>query len=206
MKTITLAFTGASGIIYGTRLLECLLQADCRVNLLYSQTAQIVLQHELGLHISSDSARAEVEFHRQFLTDARQLRVFNRKSWFAPIASGSNPADAMVICPCTMGTVAKVAHGLADDLLTRAADVCLKEKRPLIIVPRDTPFSLLHLENLTKLAQIGATILPPNPAFYHHPHSIQDLVDFVVARILDHLKVPHQLMLRWGEEGILALD
>ncbi|HNF90399.1 MAG TPA: UbiX family flavin prenyltransferase, partial [Thiobacillaceae bacterium] len=114
-------------------------------------------------------------------------------------ASGSNPADAMVVCPCTMGALAAIAHGLADNLIERAADVMLKEKRPLILVPRETPFSLIHLRNMTRLAEAGATLLPANPGFYHRPAGVDQVVDFIVARILDHVGVPHELMARWGE-------
>ena len=126
------------------------------------------------------------------------LTVYGREEWFAPIASGSSVADAMVVCPCTMGTLAAIATGMSDNLIERAADVTLKEQRKLILVPRETPFSALHLENMLKLARLGALILPANPGFYHHPASVQDLVDFVVARILDHLGISHQLMQPWG--------
>jgi 4-hydroxy-3-polyprenylbenzoate decarboxylase len=128
-----------------------------------------------------------------------QLAVFGRDDWNAPLASGSNPPDAYVICPCTMGTLGEVAAGMARDLVTRAADVVLKEGRKLIIVPRETPFSAIALENMLKLSRAGAVILPPNPGFYHRPQDVQGVVDFVVARILDQLDVPHQLMPRWGE-------
>jgi 4-hydroxy-3-polyprenylbenzoate decarboxylase len=126
--------------------------------------------------------------------------VFGREDWFAPVASGSNAPDAMVICPCTMGTLGSVAAGLSENLIERAADVMLKEGRKLIFVPRETPFSTLHLETMLKLARAGAVILPANPGFYHHPQRVEELVDFVVARILDHLGVTHELMRRWGEE------
>lgn len=116
------------------------------------------------------------------------------------MASGSNPPDAMVICPCTMGTLGAVAQGLADKLIERAADVMLKEGRPLILVPRETPLSAIHLENMLRLARAGAILLPPNPGFYHHPQSVSDLVDFVVARILDRLGVPHSLVRPWGAD------
>jgi len=128
-----------------------------------------------------------------------QLQAFGREEWFAPVASGSNPADAMVVCPCTMGSLAAIAQGLSDNLIERAADVTLKEQRKLILVPRETPYSALHLENMLKLARLGVVILPPNPGFYHHPQRVEDLVDFVVARILDQLGVPHTLMTRWGD-------
>ena len=125
--------------------------------------------------------------------------MYGEKEWFAPAASGSNPADAMVVCPCSMGSLAAMAHGLADNLIERAADVMLKEKRPLILVPRETPFSLIHLRNMTQLAESGATILPANPGFYHRPQSVNEVVDFIVARILDQLNIPHTLLPRWGE-------
>src|SRR5207244_10447629 len=129
-----------------------------------------------------------------------QIRVFGRDDWFAPVASGSNPADAMVICPCTTGTLAAVAMGLSDNLIERAADVMLKEGRKLVLVPRETPFSVLHLENMLKLARAGAVILPANPGFYNRPKRVEDLVDFIVARILDHRCGQQRLMHRWGEE------
>lgn len=200
-QTITLAFTGASGMPYGIRLLEILLQQGKRVYLLYSKVAQVVAQQEMNLALPSSVKEAEVFFNRRYQVPDGQLRVFGREEWFAPVASGSNPADAMVICPCTMGTLAAVAAGMSQNLIERAVDVMLKENRPLIIVPREMPFSVIHLENMLKLARSGAVILPANPGFYHHPQTVQDLVDFVVARILDHLGVKHDLMARWGEEN-----
>ena len=137
----------------------------------------------------------------RFGDTAGRLRVFDRNDWNAAPASGSNPPDAYVICPCTMGTLAEVAAGTAKDLITRSADVVLKEGKPLIMVPRETPFSTIHLENMLRLARAGAVILPPSPGFYHRPTDIGGLVDFVVARILDRLDVPHDLMPRWGEPG-----
>jgi 4-hydroxy-3-polyprenylbenzoate decarboxylase len=124
--------------------------------------------------------------------------VYGREEWFAPIASGTNPPDAMAICPCTMGTLAAVAAGLSSNLIERAADVCLKEGRKLILVVRETPFTPIHLENMLRLARAGAVILPPNPGFYHHPQDLQGVIDFVVARILDQLRIPHTLMQPWG--------
>ncbi|MBP6058268.1 MAG: UbiX family flavin prenyltransferase [Nitrosomonas sp.] len=197
-QTITLALTGASGMPYGIRLLEMLLAEGKQVYLLYSQVAQIVAQQEMNLALPSRAKEAEVFFNQLYCLPAGQLRVFGREEWFAPVASGSNPADAMVICPCTMGTLAAVAAGMSQNLIERAADVALKENRPLIIVPREAPFSVIHLENMLKLARGGAVILPANPGFYHHPQTIQDMVDFVVARILDHLGIQHALMPRWG--------
>ena len=200
-KTICLAFTGASGMPYGMRLLECLLAAGCRVQLLYSQVAQVVARQEMNLELPARPADTEVLLRERFVNLPGTLAVYGREEWFAPVASGSNPPDAMVICPCTMGTLAAIAQGLASNLIERAADVALKEGRTLVLVPRETPLSIIHLENMLRLARAGAVILPPNPGFYHHPQGIADLVDFVVARVLDQLKVPHALMSRWGERG-----
>ena len=198
-QTIAVAFTGASGMPYGVRLVECLIQAGVRVWLVYSQAAQIVAKQEMDLVLPAQPREAQRLFAERFGAADGQLRVFGRDDWNAPLASGSNPPDAYVICPCTMGTLAEVAAGMARDLVTRGADVTLKEGRKLILVPRETPFSAIHLENMLKLSRAGAVILPPNPGFYHHPRDVQGVVDFVVARILDQLGIPHQLMARWGE-------
>ena len=200
-KTICLAFTGASGMPYGVRLLECLLAAGCHVQLLYSQVAQIVARQEMALELPGRPAEAEAFFKARFAALPGTLAVFGREEWFAPVASGSNPPDAMIVCPCTMGTLAAIAQGLASNLIERAADVALKEGRKLVLVPRETPFSAIHLENMLRLARAGAVILPPNPGFYHHPQRIDDLVDFVVARLLDQVGVAHSLMARWGDSG-----
>ncbi len=197
--TVALALTGASGMPYAIRLLQCLLAARCKVWLLYSQVAQVVAAQEMDLSLPSRAAEVEEKLSGWFSVPAGQLRVFGRDEWFAPIASGSNPADAMVICPCTVGTLAAVAGGLSDNLIERAADVMLKEQRKLILVPRETPYSAIHLENMLKLARLGAVILPPNPGFYHRPDSVTQLVDYVVARILDQLGVGNRLLRRWGE-------
>lgn len=198
-KTICLAFTGASGMPYGIRLLECLLAAGCHVQLLCSQVAQIVARQEMDMELPARAAETQAFFRSRYAEHPGSLNVYGREEWFAPVASGSNPPDAMVICPCTMGTLASIAQGLASNLIERAADVVLKEGRKLVIVPRETPFSAIHLENMLRLSRAGAVILPPNPGFYHRPQSVEDLVDFVVARILDQLAVPHQLMQRWGQ-------
>jgi 4-hydroxy-3-polyprenylbenzoate decarboxylase len=199
-KTICLALTGASGMPYGLRLLETLLASGCRVQLLYSQAAQIVARQEMEFELSSRPAETRSTLLARF-PDANPelLAVFGREEWFAPVASGSNPPDAMVVCPCSMGTLASIAQGLANNLIERAADVVLKEGRKLVLVPRETPFSTIHLENMLRLARAGAVILPPSPGFYHHPQNVQDIVDFVVARVLDQIGVDHSLMQRWGE-------
>ena len=198
--TLAVALTGASGMPYGMRLIECLLRAGCRVQVLISQVAQIVARQEMDLALPSRAADAEAWLTERFGAAPGQLSVYGREEWFAPLASGSNPPDAMVVCPCTMGTLAAIAAGLSSNLIERAADVCLKEGRKLVLVPRETPFSTLHLENMLRLSRMGVVILPPNPGFYHHPQGIEDLVDFVVARILDQVGVPHTLMQRWGDE------
>jgi len=195
MKRITLAWTGASGMAYGLRLLECLLGAGCRVDLLVSQAARIVSKQELDLILPGDSSELVAMLTARHPGD---LHAYGEKEWFAPAASGSNPADAMVVCPCTMGSLAAIAHGMADNLIERAADVALKEGRPLVLVPRETPFSLIHLRNMTQLAEAGAIILPANPGFYYKPETIDQVIDFVVARVLDRLGVVHDLLPRWG--------
>src|SRR5574343_1747623 len=197
-RRVCLACTGASGLPYGLRLLDCLLSAGINVELIYSQAAQVVAQQELSLRLPSAPEAAHAMLLAQFSGRPGVLRVYGRDAWFSPVASGSNPPDAMVVCPCSMGTLASIAAGLADNLIERAADVVLKERRSLIMVPRETPFSVIHLENMLRLARAGAVILPPNPGFYQHPQTVADLVDFVVARILDQIGVPHTLGQRWG--------
>ncbi len=199
MKTVAVAWTGASGLPYGLRLVDCLLAAGCRVWLMYSQAAQIVAKQETDLVLPAQPREAQRLLAERFADADARLQVFDRNDWNAPPASGSNPPDGYAICPCTMGTLAEVAAGTAKDLITRAADVVLKEGKPLILVPRETPLSAIHLENMLKLSRAGAVILPPSPGFYHQPQRIEDLVDFVVARILDRLGVAHALMPRWGE-------
>lgn len=198
-RTITLAWTGASGMPYGVRLLECLLRSGACVYLLYSQAAQVVAKQEMDIALPGRAREAEEFLARKFNAGDGALRVFGREEWFAPVASGSNPADAMVICPCSMGTLAAVSCGLADNLIERAADVMMKEHRPLVLVPRETPLSAIHLENMLRLARAGAVVLPANPGFYHHPARVEDLVDFVVGRVLDQLHVSHELTPRWGD-------
>jgi flavin prenyltransferase len=201
-RTIALAWTGASGMGYGLRLLECLIGSGAKVWLIYSQAAQIVAKQELDLTLPARPAEAERELSARFEAGSDQLRVFGRDDWNAPLASGSNPPDAMAVCPCTMGTLASIAAGLSDNLIERAADVMLKEQRKLVLVPRETPFSAIHLENMLRLARAGAVVLPANPGFYHRPQTVEDVIDYLVARVLDHLGVGHELMRRWGAERL----
>jgi 4-hydroxy-3-polyprenylbenzoate decarboxylase len=184
---------------YGLRLLECLLATDCRVWLCYSPAAQIVAKQECDLVLPAQPREATRALAQRFGAREGALAVFGHDDWMAPAASGSNPPDAMAVCPCTMGALGAIAGGLADNLIERAADVMLKERRPLVLVPRETPLSAIHLENMLKLARAGASIVPPNPGFYDRPGSVAALVDFVTARVLDQLGVPHGLGPRWGE-------
>jgi len=200
LKTVTLALSGASGMAYGLRLLECLLAADLRVYLLVSQAAHIVAKQELGVALPARAGDLEKQLSAGLNARDGQLCVFGRDDWNAPVASGSNPADAMVVCPCSMGTLASIANGLSDNLIERAADVMLKEQKKLVLVPREAPFSTLHLENMLTLSKMNAVILPANPGFYHRPQSVEAIVDFIVARILDQLGVQHELMARWGDD------
>ena len=193
--------TGASGADYGLRLLQCVLEAGWPVQLLLSKAAQIVIHMETDLRLPSrtgDIQRVLIDYYR---CDPGQLRVYGQDQWTAPPASGSALAQAMVVCPCTTGALAAIANGNSDNLLERAADVSLKEGRKLILVLRETPFSVIHLENMLRLARAGAVILPANPGFYYRPTTAAQLVDFIVARILDQLAIPHTLLPRWGEEG-----
>lgn len=198
-RTIAVAFTGASGMPYGLRLLEALLAADCRVWLCYSPAAQIVAKQECDVVLPPQPREAARTLGQRFGAREGALAVFGHEDWMAPLASGSNCADAMAVCPCTMGTLGAIAGGLADNLIERAADVMLKERRPLVLVPRETPLSAIHLENMLKLAHAGAAIVPPAPGFYDRPETVADLVDFVVARVLDQLGVAHRLGPRWGD-------
>lgn len=199
MKHILVAITGASGSRYGLRLTAELLRAGCRVSLLLSEPGRQVLNYETGLGWSAESAECQRQVTTHFASE--DVISLDNSNLFAAVASGSNPADAMVICPCSMGTAGRVAAGLSETLLERAADVMLKERRPLLVVPRETPLSVIHLENLLRLARAGAVIIPAMPAFYHLPQSLDDLVDFVVGKVLDQLGVEHELFKRWGGEN-----
>ena len=195
-----LAITGASGAPYALRLLEVLLGQGERVDLMVSVPGQIVINMESELRLPGQTAGIQRVLSEQFGADTGQLRVFGREEWTAPVASGSSAPCAMVVCPCTAGTLAGIAAGTSNNLIERAADVAIKEGRKLVLVPREAPFSAIHLENMLKLARLGVVILPPNPGFYHKPASIADLIDFVVARILDQLGIKNTLSPRWGDE------
>jgi|SRR3954463_14298028 4-hydroxy-3-polyprenylbenzoate decarboxylase len=181
---ILVAMTGASGALYAQRLLDNLNVNEHEVHLVLSNYAQSVLSEELpgGLKL------------------APGVQTHNIKSMNAPFASGSNACDAMVVIPCSMGTLGRIAHGYGEDVLLRAADVMLKERKKLILVPRETPISLVHVKNFELLLLAGATLIPANPSFYTRPNSIEQVIDTVVARVLDHLGIAQKLMPRWREE------
>ncbi len=197
-KTVGLAFTGASGAQYGLRLLQMLLAADCRVYLMLSRAAEVVLRREVQIDLPEDLEAQRAWFFSTFHASPERLFLFGREDWFAPVASGSGAPEAMVICPASGGTLSALAAGASNNLIERAGDVMLKERRKLILVPREAPYSQVHLENMLKLTQMGAVILPASPGFYQYPKTIDDLVDFVVARILDHLGIKQSLLPPWG--------
>jgi len=182
---LVVAITGASGAIYGRRLLEVLRELGIETHLIISRAGEKVVKLELGVDPEEIKRLAD--------------RVYEPESLDAPLSSGSYPVDGMVIIPCSMKTLAAIAHGLASNLILRAADVAIKERRPLVLVPREAPLSPIHLENMLALARLGVRIVPACPAFYHKPKTVSDLVDFVVGRVLDSLGIRHQLFRRYGE-------
>lgn len=198
-QTVTVALTGASGAQYGLRLIECLVAAGCRVYVMVSQAAQVVIATETELQLPGDTAKTEAFLTEHFQAQAGQIQVFSKQQWLAPVASGSGSPAATVVCPCSTGSLSAFANGASDNLIERAVDVALKERRKLILVPREAPYSEIHLENMLKLTRMGAVVIPASPGFYNSPQSINDLVDFVVARILDQLGIEQDLLPRWGE-------
>ncbi|MFT7185530.1 MAG: 4-hydroxy-3-polyprenylbenzoate decarboxylase [Pseudohongiellaceae bacterium] len=197
-QTITVAITGASGIQYGLRLTQCLINQGLRVYLMVSKAAQIVTATETDLKLPAQAAKMAQYLSEKFNAKPGQLEVFGKEDWMAPVASGSGAPSQMVVCPCSTGTLSAIACGASNNLIERAADVALKERRKLILVPRETPYSEIHLEHMLKLTRMGAVIMPASPGFYHQPQTLDDLVDFIVARILDQLGVEQKLVERWG--------
>jgi 4-hydroxy-3-polyprenylbenzoate decarboxylase len=205
VNDLVLAITGASGSAYAVRLLDVLVAAGRNVHLVVSPAGQQVVAHELGLAI--DSANFSIEqllpnFAASEAGNVGRVQFHEYRDFSAGIASGSFQTDGMVICPCSMGTLAAVSQGLSQNLIHRAADVHLKERRKLIVVPRETPLGSIQLSNMKTLADAGAVILPAMPGFYNQPQSIDDLVDFVVARICDQLGIPQDLTKRWGDQNL----
>lgn len=201
MVKITLAMTGATGAPYTIRLMQELLKSGVQIQFICSQPGQIVMAMESDLKLHSKPQQMQAQLCEYFSCQPEQMQVYGKDQWTAPVASGSSVSDAMVVCPCSMGSLAAIAHGLSNNLIHRAADVILKERRKLILVPRETPLSSLHLENMLKLSNMGAVILPPSPGFYQGVNSVDDLVDFVVSRILDQLHIENQLSPRWANHS-----
>ncbi|MDF2774295.1 MAG: 3-octaprenyl-4-hydroxybenzoate carboxy-lyase [Geminicoccaceae bacterium] len=194
-RPVVVAVTGASGAPYAVRLLECLVAAEQPVSLIVSDHGLRLLSTEMGI-ASVDALRE----HVGSTAWDNAVRVYDDRDRGAAPASGSSRSAGMVICPCSMGTISAIAVGASRSLIERSADVVLKERRRLIVVPRETPYSAIHLENMLSLTRAGAVVMPASPGFYHRPASVDDLVSFVVARVLDHLDVPHTLVPRWGGE------
>ena len=195
-RPIVVAVTGASGAPYAVRLLQTLIERQQRISLIVSDHGRRLLDTEMGI--------ASVEQLRERIGPAAwdtNVRVFDDRDRGAAPASGSALTGGMVICPCSMGTISAIAVGASRSLVERAADVVLKERRRLVLVPRETPYSAIHLENMLSLTRAGAVVMPASPGFYHRPRSVDDLVDFIVARVLDHLGVEHTLVPRWGSDG-----
>ena len=198
---LVLGITGASGAAYAVRLLEVLLRAGHDVHLSISPSGQTLLRQELGIEVDLADVRAASllpDFNAES-DELGRLTYHHHQDFMAPIASGSFLTGGMVVCPCSGSTVSAIAHGSSTNLIQRAADVHLKERRRLILVPRETPLSTIQLDNMKRCSEAGAVILPAMPGFYHGPRTIADLVDFVVARICDQLQVEHNLMQRWGD-------
>ena len=198
IRHFVVAITGASGSVYGLRLISELLRSGERVSLILTSAGRQVMNHETGLEWSAEITKQRQQVQEYFASIAVDCLAID--DFWAGAASGSAAADAMIVAPCSMGTLGRIAAGLSGNLLERAADVMLKERRSLLLVPRETPFNNIHLENLLRLSQSGAIILPAMPGFYHGPKTIEDLVDFVVGKILDQLDVQHSLFTRWGED------
>ena len=197
-ERVTLAITGASGVQYAIRLLECLVSANVQVFVMISKAAQVVIATETDLKLRSQAAEQEKRLMELTQAKVGQIRVFSHEQWMSPVASGSGAPSVMVVCPCSTGSLSAIATGASNNLIERAADVALKERRKLILVPREAPYSEIHLENMLKLTRMGAVIIPASPGFYHNPTTIEDLVDFIVARILSQIGLDQNLMPQWG--------
>jgi flavin prenyltransferase len=197
-KSITFAMTGASGAIYGLSLLSQLVRFYQTVHVVISDAARIVLATETDLKLAEAPAKIQSVLTEYCQCNDEIIKVYAKENWYSPIASGSAAPKQMVICPASMGSVSAIAHGASNNLLERAADVVLKEKGQLIILPREMPFSTIHLRNLLSLSEAGVTVMPTCPGFYQRPKTIDDLVDFVSARILNHLGIENNLIESWG--------
>ncbi len=196
MKSFIVAITGASGSIYGIRLIEGLLKSKHKVHLVISKQAFSIIKIETGINWTGNTA-SEIEKKIQKYFSSKNIKYYSENNLSAPFSSGSFITDGMFVVPCSMKTLSGIANGYANNLIERAADVMLKEGRMLVLSPREMPFSAIHLENMLKLAKLGVKIIPPVPAFYHKPKNIKDIVDFVAGKILDGAEVKHNLFKRW---------
>lgn len=187
---------------YGLKLVEQLLTAHYQVFLLISSAARVVIATETQLKLPSQTAATHKFLINHWRCKPDDLVICGKTDWFSPVASGSAAPKQMIICPCSAGSMAAIAHGMSDNLIERAADVVIKERGQLVLVVRETPLSTIHLENMHKLSSSGVTIMPAAPGFYHGPKSIDDLIDFMVARVLDHIGIEHSLMKRWGYKNV----
>ena len=194
-----MALTGASGAQYGIRLIECLVALGCEVSVLISKAAHVVIATETEEKFPADSQKLQAALLERFHADVDQIKVYGRENWMSPVASGSGAPHKMVVCPCSTGTLSAIATAASNNLIERAADVALKERRQLILVHREAPYHEVHLQHMLTLTRMGALVMPASPGFYHNPQSVNDMVDFIVARILDQLGFDQKLMPRWGE-------
>lgn len=197
-SSITFAMTGASGAIYGLNLLKHLVNHYQKIHLLISDAARIVLATETGIKLPESPSKIQSAMTDYCGCDSDKIKAYARENWYSPVASGSAAPKQMVICPASMGCISAIAVGASNNLLERAADVVLKEKGQLILLPREMPFSTIHLRNLLSLSEAGATIMPACPGFYTEPETIDDLADFVSARILNHLGIDNKVIQAWG--------
>jgi flavin prenyltransferase len=197
-REITLAFAGASGALYGIRLLEQLVKANVQVSLVISPAGHLVIHDETDLELPGNPKKIEAYLTSYVSAKPGQIKVYAKDQWSSPLASGSGAPKTMIVCPCSAGCLSAIAVGASNNLLERAADVVIKEQGKLVLVIREMPFSVIHLEHMLSLAKLGVCILPANPGFYFRPQKIEDIVNFVVARTLDQVNVPHQLSERWG--------
>jgi len=198
-QSIVIAVTGASGSAYALRLIERLSQAGVVQHILLSDAARIVFKQEVDLNLPENTISTADALAQHLHISTDNIHCYSLKDWFSPSASGSAGIKKMVIVPCSMGTLARIASGASDNLIERAADVMLKERRQLILVPRETPLSSIHLENMLKLSQMGVHIIPAMPGFYHRPQTLDDIINFLVDRILDHLDISNPEAQKWGD-------
>ena len=201
-ERITLAITGASGAQYGLRLLQCLVASGAQVFCLVSRAARVVINTETSLTLPEGDQELQAYLEAFASAEEGQLTVLGHEDWMSPVASGSGAPTKMVVCPCSSGTLSAIACGASNNLIERAADVVLKERRQLILVHRESPLSEIHLENMLKLTRMGAVILPASPGFYNQPETVEDMVDFMAARIMQTLDMKQELIPRWGESYV----